>query len=74
MALATIVISSFLGVIAALIALVGFDVSYAQAFALYFISSIGPVAVVMAVVALQMQLRPVMSAPEGLRTLRQRAD
>ena len=56
MALVVVVLSGLAGVVTALVALVGFDASLSQALIIYLVSSIVPVALVMAAVFLHMQI------------------
>ena len=62
MALIVVVMSGLAGVLAALIALIGFDASFSQALALYLVVSIVPAALVMAGLFLHMQAARALTA------------
>ena len=66
MALVIVIMSGIVGMFTALIALFGFDVSLSQAVALYLVSSIVPVALVMAGFYLHMQITRVMTTHDAL--------
>lgn len=65
MALVVVMFSSLLGMIASLVALFAFGVSLPQALALYLVSSIVPVALVLAGVYLHMLITRAMAAHQG---------
>ena len=65
MALVSVVLSGLFGIFVMLVALIGFDVSLSFAFALYLVSSVVPVALVMAGLYLHLQVIRPMAAHKG---------
>ena len=57
MAFVVMLLSSLAGVVATLVALIGYDVSWGQAFVIYLVWSIVPAAVVMSSLYIYMSLR-----------------
>lgn len=66
MALVVIIMSGIVGMFTALVGFLGFDFTLAQAVALYLVSSIVPVALVMAGFYLHMQITRVMTTHDTL--------
>ncbi len=65
MALILILMSSLVGLIASVVALFGFDVSWSQALALYLVASIVPTALIMAGAYVQVLLAHRLSGHEA---------
>ena len=65
MALAVVFLSGLAGVAASLIALIGFDVSWTHALAIYLVTSIVPAALVMAGLFLHMQGTRALTTPDA---------